>query len=98
MSGSDLFSGTPHFRRRSQGEEQEATTLELFFDLVFVFAITQLSHPLLEHLTGQGAAQTALPAARRVVGVDLHDVDDQLVRPRRGRRAAVLMARCSPAC
>ena len=31
--------------------------LELFLDLVFVFAITQLSHFLLEHLTIQGAVQ-----------------------------------------
>jgi low temperature requirement protein LtrA len=58
VSGTDLFSGTPHFRRRSEGEEQKATTLELFFDLVFVFAITQLSHSLLQHLTVTGAAKT----------------------------------------
>src|ERR1700712_1184477 len=58
MSGIDLFSGTPHFRRRSEGEEQRSTTLELFFDLVFVFAITQLSHSLLGHLTVAGAART----------------------------------------
>ena len=36
------------------------TPLELFFDLVFVFAVTQLSHLLLEHLTPRGAAQTLL--------------------------------------
>jgi low temperature requirement protein LtrA len=58
VSGSDLFSGTRHFRRRSEGEEQKSTTLELFFDLVFVFAITQLSHALLQHLTVTGAAKT----------------------------------------
>jgi low temperature requirement protein LtrA len=34
--------------------------LELFFDLVFVFAVLQLSHHLLEHLTWQGAAETAV--------------------------------------
>jgi low temperature requirement protein LtrA len=34
--------------------------VELFFDLVFVFAITQLSHLLLAHLTLLGAVQTAL--------------------------------------
>jgi low temperature requirement protein LtrA len=34
--------------------------IELFFDLVFVFAVTQLSHGLLEHLTPLGAMQTAL--------------------------------------
>jgi low temperature requirement protein LtrA len=33
--------------------------IELFFDLVFVFAITQLSHLLLEHLSWSGAAETA---------------------------------------
>jgi low temperature requirement protein LtrA len=41
-------------------EEQRATTLELFFDLVFVFAITQVSHLLLDHLTWTGAGQATL--------------------------------------
>jgi low temperature requirement protein LtrA len=43
---------------RSSDEEQRATTLELFFDLVFVFAVTQLSHLLVDHLTWSGAIQT----------------------------------------
>lgn len=34
--------------------------MELFFDLVFVFAITQLSHTLLAHPTPLGALQTAM--------------------------------------
>jgi low temperature requirement protein LtrA len=34
--------------------------MELFFDLVYVFAIIQLSHLLLEHLTWRGALQTAM--------------------------------------
>ena len=34
--------------------------MELFFDLVYVLAVTQLSHLLLQHLDVQGAAQTAL--------------------------------------
>lgn len=34
--------------------------IELFFDLVFVFAVTQLSHHLLEHLSVSGALQTLL--------------------------------------
>jgi hypothetical protein len=34
------------------------TFIELFFDLVYVFAITQLSHLLLGHLTPRGAAQS----------------------------------------
>ena len=47
-------------RTRSDGEAQHATTLELFYDLVFVFAITQISHLLLEHLTLAGAAESLL--------------------------------------
>jgi low temperature requirement protein LtrA len=46
--------------RREAGVEQRATTLELFYDLVFVFAITQVSHLLLEHLTWEGAGQAAM--------------------------------------
>src|SRR3990170_8234097 len=46
--------------RREAGVEQRATTLELFYDLVFVFAITQVSHFLLEHLTWEGAGQATL--------------------------------------
>jgi low temperature requirement protein LtrA len=46
--------------RREAGVEQHATTLELFYDLVFVFAITQVSHLLLDHLTWTGAGQAAL--------------------------------------
>ena len=51
------MSGQDHFRQRT-GEEQRATWLELFFDLVFVFAVTQLSHLLLHRLTLHGALQT----------------------------------------
>jgi low temperature requirement protein LtrA len=40
--------------------EQQSTFLELFFDLVFVFAVTQLSHHLLADLTWHGLGQTAL--------------------------------------
>jgi low temperature requirement protein LtrA len=44
---------------RSGEGERRATYFELFFDLVYVFAITQLSHHLLVHLTWTGAAETA---------------------------------------
>jgi low temperature requirement protein LtrA len=37
--------------RARDGGEQQVTPLELFFDLVFVYAVTQLSHRLLDHLT-----------------------------------------------
>jgi low temperature requirement protein LtrA len=46
---------------RARGEGgQRVTFVELFFDLVYVLAVTQLSHLLLEHLDVRGAAQTAL--------------------------------------
>jgi low temperature requirement protein LtrA len=50
-------SGSHPFRQQT-GKEQRATWLELFLDLVFVFAVTQLSHLLLAHLTVHGALQT----------------------------------------
>jgi low temperature requirement protein LtrA len=46
--------------RREPEEPQRATFLELFFDLVFVYALFQLSHGLLEHLRWSGAFQTAV--------------------------------------
>jgi low temperature requirement protein LtrA len=36
----------------------EVTPLELFFDLVFAFAVSQLSEHLLIHLSWRGAAET----------------------------------------
>jgi low temperature requirement protein LtrA len=47
-------------RRRTDGASQRASTLELFYDLVFVFAITQVSHLLLKHLTWAGAGQALI--------------------------------------
>jgi low temperature requirement protein LtrA len=46
--------------RFQRGDTREVTTLELFYDLVFVFAVTQVSHLLLDHLTWEGAGQAAL--------------------------------------
>lgn len=47
-------------RDRTHHDGGRVGMVELFFDLVFVFAITQLSHHLLEHLTPLGALRTAL--------------------------------------
>jgi low temperature requirement protein LtrA len=47
-------------RHRGEHSDGRVTTVELFFDLVFVFAVTQLSHALLAHLDLQGLAHTAL--------------------------------------
>jgi low temperature requirement protein LtrA len=47
-------------RGRATHEQERVTFVELFFDLVFVFAVTQLSHTLLENLTPLGALHTTL--------------------------------------
>ncbi len=53
--------GASHLRVR-EGHQHRPSRLSsnCFFDLVFVFAITQLSHHLLAHLTPLGFLQTAL--------------------------------------
>lgn len=45
---------------RTPGQPAKVASVELFFDLVYVFAVTQLSHHLLEHLTPLGVLQTAI--------------------------------------
>jgi low temperature requirement protein LtrA len=45
--------------RQGDGAAQ-VTNVELFFDLVYVFAVTQLSHLLGQHHSGEAAAQTAV--------------------------------------
>ena len=46
--------------RREAGSSSTPPRLELFYDLVFVFAITQVSHLLLDDLTWTGAGQATL--------------------------------------
>jgi low temperature requirement protein LtrA len=47
---------------RAPGAERVVTPLELFFDLVYVFALGQLSHHLLEHVDLRTGAETAILA------------------------------------
>src|SRR5262245_8571859 len=47
-------------RVKSGHGHHRVSFVELFFDLVFVFAVTQLSHRLMEHFTPRGAAETLL--------------------------------------
>ena len=50
----------PSTLRMGHGHESgKVGFVELFFDLVYVFAITMLSHSLLHHFTGIGLAETA---------------------------------------
>ena len=47
-------------RVKSGHGHHRVSFVELFFDLVFVFAVTQLSHRLIEHFTVLGAVETLL--------------------------------------
>jgi low temperature requirement protein LtrA len=48
------------FRARNAHGHHRVTYVELCFDLVFVFAITQLSHDLLGNLTPMGGVELGL--------------------------------------
>jgi low temperature requirement protein LtrA len=47
---------------RAPDGQRVVTPLELFFDLVYVFAIGQLSHHLLEHVDLRTSAETVIMA------------------------------------
>jgi low temperature requirement protein LtrA len=47
-------------RIRGGQDHGRVTYVELFFDLVFVFAVTQLSHLMREHLSADGGLETLL--------------------------------------
>ena len=49
---------TVHAVHDTPEQKYEVTPLELFFDLVFAFALSQLSQHLLTHLSWRGAAET----------------------------------------
>ncbi|MDQ8037294.1 MAG: low temperature requirement protein A [Pedobacter sp.] len=51
---------TTMLRLRPEHGHNKVTFVELFFDLIFVFAITQLSHLLLHHFSLHGAAETLM--------------------------------------
>ncbi len=48
------------FASSAAAPAHRVTYVELFFDLVFVFAVTQISHTLLGHFTPLGALQTTI--------------------------------------
>jgi low temperature requirement protein LtrA len=50
----------PFYLLRERAGAARVTNVELFFDLVYVFAVTQLSHHLLHRPTVVGALQTAV--------------------------------------
>src|SRR4029077_9362424 len=48
------------YRVTATNGHNRVTYAELFFDLVFVFAVTQISHTLLSHFTPSGVLQVTL--------------------------------------
>jgi len=54
------MAGTLLRGRTGAPDEARVGFVELFFDLVFVFAVTQLSHGLIAHLTPLGVIETAM--------------------------------------
>ena len=70
---------------REEGESR-VTPLELFFDLVFVLAITQCTALMSHDPTWSGLAQGLLVLGMRLVGVGRVRLADQRRRPRGGRR------------
>jgi low temperature requirement protein LtrA len=55
-----MLSRSNLLRERKPHEHARVGFVELFYDLVFVFAITQLSHSLLEHYSLRGAIETLI--------------------------------------
>jgi low temperature requirement protein LtrA len=56
----NLIRGEPRNVMRQRAGSKRVTNVELFFDLVYVFAVTQLSHYLLNHPSPEGALRTGL--------------------------------------
>ena len=67
-------------RRRADTGSGRVTDIELFFDLVYVFAVTQLSHLLLNHPTWAGRRSHRRSARHGVGDLGLHDLGHQLAR------------------
>ena len=61
--------GTFHVLRDNDQAAQQVTYVELLFDLVFVFAITQLSQMLLNDLTWKWVARTS-PGTLWIAGAE----------------------------
>lgn len=52
--------GNAHFLRERDGAHAAVTYVELFFDLIYAFAVTQLSHRLVHDLSLAGVLQTLI--------------------------------------
>ena len=75
-----------------RGDDERVTPLELFFDLVFVLAITQCTALMAARATWEGLAQGPAGARGALVVVGRLRLADQRGRPRGGRGALVMFA------
>ena len=89
---------TPLNLMREPATAGRVTNIELFFDLVYVFAVTQLSHYLLAHASVTGALEHRAAAGHGVAAVGLHHLGHQLAGPGadRGPAAAARPDRGQP--
>ena len=55
--GDDRFAHSIYLRARGTAQEGRITFGELFFDLIFVLTVIQLSHTLAGHFTAGGALE-----------------------------------------
>ncbi len=61
MTGTDL--PRPHLRLHAVDAQASVTTIELFFDLVFVFALTQSTELIVDDLTARGVIRGVMVLA-----------------------------------
>ena len=73
---------------RASGTERVVAPLELFFDLVYVFAIGELSHHLLGHVDLRTGAETVVLAAGRLLRLVHDGLGRELARARPAAGAA----------
>ena len=80
---------SPLLRRRDNSDAGRVATIELFFDLVFVFAADAALPYAGRGSDAHGNVAGDRAAARGLVGLDLHLLGDQLARPRTHSRAGL---------
>ena len=78
----------PAAEQPDEAYEKRVAPLELFFDLVFVFALTQITYLMSENPTWEGLGQGHARARRTVVGMGCLCVADELHRHRAGQPSA----------
>ena len=84
----DTAAARPRRMAPAMRQQETVTPLELFFDLVFVLALTQCTALMADEPTWEGLAKGHPRAGRAVVVVGRLRLADERHRPRGGRRPA----------